>query len=137
MTDVEMRQCWKCGEQTPADDPYCQHCGTEESFSEAMSALDRTDREGASERNHRLLMERFGSHTAAGIILIATILVVVFWFWIAILVMAVFWKPEPNMLGLVTFLDYLDAERLLYGATAAVGLLVASWAVAYKIAEAE
>ena len=41
----------------------------------------------------------------------ATVMLLGFWFWFAVLVMAMFWEPDSGRLGIVTFLDYFDGER--------------------------
>ena len=138
MAATPMRACWSCNTQTPRTERYCEACGADQwnppQGAQVSQHSWRTNDYVRSEAAHSRSSAQ--AVTAAGVVIIATLLLLSTWFWLAIWLLGVVNPPEAEELLAVEVLtldDYLSSGRVFLAAVASIGLTVATWAITLNL----
>jgi len=131
------KQCWSCGAvfvMQPGNDRYCPQCG-------ADTWPQPPDADAASASSDAVLpvpvpaTRDYLPMIAAGVGIIATLLLYAVWFWVWVGLIGVLSPPQPSVYRELdpTFSDYVTPSRLAWSAVLALPSVAGSWAVAYGV----
>jgi hypothetical protein len=138
MSAGAMRDCWNCGKKTPRAERYCAECGADAwNPPQERNASSHSWRTNDDERPASTSTS-WDALTAAGVLIIATILLMSFWFSVVLAVISVFADDEVFVLGNVTYVEAVVTTGRAIVALATASILTAlSWAVALCVAESK
>jgi hypothetical protein len=138
MSAAPMRVCWSCDTRIPRAERYCERCGADQwnppqgtnvsSHSWRTNDYVRTESKGGPLSAQAI--------TAAGVVIIATLMLLASWFWLAIWLFGVVNPPEAEeflAVEVLTLDDYLSSGRVFLAVVASTALTVATWAIALNI----
>jgi hypothetical protein len=138
MSAAPMRVCWGCDTRIPRVERYCEHCGADQwNPPQGANVSDhswRTNDYVRREETHGQLPTQ--AITAAGVVIIATLLLLSTWFWLAIWLFGVVNPPEAEeflAVEVLTLDDYLSSGRVFLASVASIGLTVATWSITVNL----
>ncbi len=136
MSAIAMRMCWSCGQRTPRFGQYCENCAADQWNPPAeATATQHSWRTNDYARPADSVSLSREAIMTAGIVIIATILLLTFWFLVAIGVMGGIFGPERVAVAGIVLVEYLSPERALTGLVVALVMTVLSWWIALDVGQ--